>query len=233
MCIRDRADMQDAGALVIDARPAAAFAQGHIPGAVTLPLGPSFAIWAGWLTPYDRDVILVLEQDTQFAEAQTELRRIGIDRVAGYLAGGMTSWQQAGRPLATLETIQPAELAARFADYRVLDVRDQSEFQSGHLPGAINAPAGDLAQGAAGPQAIAGKTAVICGSGYRSALAASLLEQRGVPGIVNVTGGMAAWREAGLPFGSPEVPAPAPTPADEPLEITLSEYLASQAGAPM
>jgi rhodanese-related sulfurtransferase len=59
------------------------------------------------------------------------------------------------------------------------------------------------------------------------------LEQRGVPGIVNVTGGMAAWREAGLPFGAPEVTAPAPTVADEPLEITLGEYLVSRAGEPM
>ncbi|MFN8660465.1 MAG: rhodanese-like domain-containing protein [Thermomicrobiales bacterium] len=220
---------QEAGALVIDARPAAGFAQGHIPGAVTLPLGPSFAIWAGWLTPYDREVILVLPDDAQMTEAETELRRIGIDRVAGYLSGGVAAWQQSGRPLAALETIQPAELAARFAEYRLLDVRDQTEFESGHLPGAINLPAGDLAQGASAPGAVTGETAVICGSGYRSALAASLLQQQGVTGIVNVAGGMTAWREAGLPFGT-EPPAPQ-TPADEPLEITLAEYLASQSGA--
>jgi hydroxyacylglutathione hydrolase len=227
----DVARMQDAGALVIDTRPAAEFAQGHIPGAVTLPLGPSFAIWAGWLTPYDREVILILEEATQFSETQAELQRIGIDRVAGYLAGGMAAWQQAGRPLVTLETIQPADLAARFADYRVLDVRDQGEYESGHVPGAINISAGDLAQGAAGPAAITGKTAVICGSGYRSALAASILQQHGAAGIVNVAGGMAAWREAGLPI---ESAAPAVSaPVDEPLEITLGEYLASRTDAPV
>ena len=227
----DTAAKQESDALVIDARPAADFAQGHIPGAVTLPLGPSFAIWSGWLTPYDRDVILVLQTDAQFAEARKELRRIGIDRVAGYLAGGMESWQEAGRPQAALKTIQPAGLAARFADYRVFDVRDQSEFESGHLLGAINVPAGDLAQGAAVTAAVAGKTAVICGSGYRSALAASLLQQQGFQGIVNVAGGMTAWREAGLPVG-PESPA-APTPANEPLEISLGEYLDSRSGAPL
>lgn len=224
----DVAARQKAGALVLDARPAAQFAQGHIPGAVTLPLGPSFAIWAGWLTPYDREVILVLEADEQLAEAQTELRRIGIDRLAGYLAGGMAAWQQTGFPQSSLETIQPAELAARFADYRVLDVRDPSEFESGHLPGAINAPAGDLAQGAAAPAAVAGKTAIICGSGYRSALAASLLQQQGFAGIVNVAGGMAAWSAAGLPFGAAENAAR--PPAGEPLEITLGEYLAARPG---
>lgn len=227
----DVAAQQEAGALIIDARPAAAFAQGHIPGAVTLPLGPSFAIWAGWLTPHDREIILVLETGEQFAEAQTELRRIGIDRVAGYLAGGMAAWPRAGFPQAFLETIQPAELAARFADYRVLDVRDQSEFAGGHLPGATNAPAGNLAQGAAAPAAVEGETAIICGSGYRSALAASLLQQRGATGIVNVAGGMTAWQAAGLPL---EAEATAALPwAEEPLEITLGEYLASRSAAPV
>lgn len=219
---------QEAGALVIDARPASDFARGHVPGAVTLPLGPSFAIWAGWLTPYGREVILVLPADEQFAEAQTELRRIGIDRIAGYLAGGMSAWQESGRPLATLETIRPTELGARYANYRVLDVRDRSEFEGGHLPGAINVPAGDLAQGAEAPAAGAGNTAIICGSGYRSALAASLLQQQGVKGIVNVAGGLTAWREAGLPFGPGS--AAVLTPVDEPLEIPLGEYLASRSG---
>ncbi|MCA9863192.1 MAG: MBL fold metallo-hydrolase [Thermomicrobiales bacterium] len=225
------AAQQAAGALVIDARPAAAFAQGHVPGALTLPLGPNFAIWAGWLTPYDREIILVLPADGHYVEAQTELRRIGIDRVAGYLADGVAAWQEGGRPLATLETILPAELGARFADYRVLDVRDWSEYETGSLPGAIHAPAGDLAQGAAAPVSAGGTTAIICGSGYRSALAASLLQQQGVEGVVNVAGGLAAWRAAGLPFGAAEAAAPALV--DEPLEITLREYLAARSGAPL
>lgn len=222
------AAQQAAGALVIDTRPAEDFAQAHIPGAVTLPLGPNFAIWAGWLTPYDRDVILVLASGSQFAGAQTELRRVGIDRVSGYLAGGMAAWQQAGLPLATLATIQPDELAAQFGEYRLLDVRDHTEWEGGHLPGAANLPAGDLAQGHAVPNPAARKTAVICGTGYRSALAASLLQQQGVTDVVNVAGGLAGWQAAGLPFGD-VAPSPA-SPA--PLEITLAEYLASRSGEP-
>ena len=93
---------QAVGALVIDARSPEAFGQGHVPGAVSVGLGPSFAIWAGWLTPYDRDLIIILDDDERFGEAQMELRRIGLDRVAGYLAGGIAAWRASGRELVTL-----------------------------------------------------------------------------------------------------------------------------------
>jgi hydroxyacylglutathione hydrolase len=197
----DVAARQAAGALLIDARPVDRFARGHIPGAVSVGLGPSFAIWAGWLTPYDREVVLVLDEDEQFEDARTELRRIGIDAVAGYLAGGMIAWQAAGKPIESMETIPAEDLASRLSAYTVLDVRDRTEWQAGRLPGAINAPAGDLAQGADAPVNGSGKVAVICGTGFRSALAASLLQQRGNHDIVQVDGGMNAWCAAGLPTG--------------------------------
>lgn len=192
---------QAAGALVIDARPAEAFAAGHVPGAVAVGLGPNFAIWAGWLTPYDREVILVVDDEAAFAAARTELRRIGIDRVAGWLAGGMAAWRAAGLPVATLDTIDAAALAARLAtaggDLVVLDVRDPAEWAAGSLPGAVNRSAGEIAQGAAPPLAGAGPVAVLCGTGYRSTLAAGLLQARGREGVVNVRGGLEAWKRAG------------------------------------
>jgi hydroxyacylglutathione hydrolase len=199
LSVADVAAKQTAGALLIDARPADRFGQGHVPGAVSVGLGPNFAIWAGWLAPYDREVVLILDEDHQFENARTDLRRVGIDRVAGYLAGGMAVWQAAGKPIETMTTIQVNDLASRLSTYTVLDVRDRTEWQAGHLPGAINAPAGDLAQGAAAPRNGSGKVAVICGTGFRSALAASLLQQRGTPDVVQVDGGMNAWRVAGLP----------------------------------
>jgi hydroxyacylglutathione hydrolase len=199
LAVADVETTQAAGALLLDTRPAAMFAAGHIPGAVSVELGPSFAIWAGWLTPYDRQVVLILGDDGQYADARTELRRIGIDGVAGYLAGGMAAWQAAGKPVETMQTIQVNDLAARRSLYTVLDVRDRTEWAAGHVPGALNAPAGDLAQGAAAPRNGAENVAVICGSGFRSAVAASLLQQRGHHDVVNVTGGMDAWRQAGLP----------------------------------
>jgi hydroxyacylglutathione hydrolase len=197
----DVAARQVAGALLIDARPVDRFAQGHIPGAVSVALGPNFAIWAGWLTPYDREIVLILDEDEQYEDARTELRRIGIDAVAGYLTGGMTAWQAAGKPIERLETIPARALASRLSAYTVLDVRDRTEWEGGHIPGAINAPAGDLAQGAAVPVNGSGTVAVICGTGFRSVLAASLLQQRGNHDVVQVEGGMNAWRAAGLPTG--------------------------------
>ena len=112
------AALQAKGALVIDARSPEAFGAGHVPGAISVGLGSSFAIWAGWLTPYDRDLIVILDDDERFGEARTELRRIGLDRVAGYLVGGMAAWQASGREVVTLPQMtirRRGEPTCRFA----------------------------------------------------------------------------------------------------------------------
>jgi hydroxyacylglutathione hydrolase len=187
------------GALVIDARSPEAFGAGHIPGAFFAGLGPDFVAWTGWLAPYDRDLILVLDTDAQFTEARTELRRIGLDRVAGYLAGGMAAWDGA---VTVLPQLSASELAARQrvgASITVLDVRTDEEWRQGHVPGAVHRFAGALAQGAAPPVGREVAVAVICGSGYRSTVAVSLLQARGYTQLLNVLGGMQAWEAAGLP----------------------------------
>ena len=195
--------LQRAGALVIDARTPAEFAAGHLPGAVNVGLGTNFAIWAGWLAPYGRQVVLILANDADYEQARTELRRIGIDDVAGYLADGFAAWVASGRPVERLEELPAEALAARITGksngFRVLDVRDESEWTAGHVPGARNIAAGALAVGTEldfGPDE---PVAVICGTGYRSSVAASLLQQRGLRQVMTVPGGMAAWTEAGLP----------------------------------
>ncbi|MCC6313180.1 MAG: MBL fold metallo-hydrolase [Thermomicrobiales bacterium] len=203
MTPRDLVRRQRDGALVIDTRSADAFSAAHVPGAIAVELGPSFAIWAGWLTPYDRDVILVLDSSELVDEARTELRRIGIDRVAGWLDGGMAAWLEAGLPVETMATMPVAELAQRMADrddaVRVLDVRDPSEWAGGSIPGAVQLPVADIVSGAIPPDD--GRAlAAICGSGYRSVVAASLLQARGVKNVANVPGGTDAWVAAGLPL---------------------------------
>jgi len=195
--------LQAKGAVVIDARSPEAFGAGHVSGAVSVGLGSSFAIWAGWLTPYDRDLVLILDDDERFGEAQTELRRIGLDCVAGYLAGGMAAWEASGRKVVALPQMTVHEVANHLADpfngLVVLDVRDAIEWAGGHIPGAVNCSAGEIAQGAEAPVPAAGHVAVICGTGYRSSVAASILQARGIPSVCNVTGGMGAWEAAGLP----------------------------------
>ncbi|MBX6342381.1 MAG: MBL fold metallo-hydrolase, partial [Thermomicrobiaceae bacterium] len=122
---RTFADRMEQGALVIDTRPAEAFAAAHVPGAVWIGRGPSLVVWAGWLAPYDRDLLLVVEDEAAFSEVRTDLRRIGLDRVVGYLSGGMAAWEASGRPTRALSRLPAAALRERLSrgDLRLLDVR--------------------------------------------------------------------------------------------------------------
>ncbi len=196
-----------AGSLVVDARTPEAFGAGHIPGAVFAGLGENFTTWMGWLAPYDRDVALVLDDDDRYDEARTELHRIGVDRVAGFLAGGMRTWAGDGRRVRTLPQLSVADLAQRRTRsdaLAVLDVRGDDEWKAGHIAGAAHRFAGEIIQGAEPPLSEDQPTAVICGSGYRASVAASILEGRGYGSLRNVTGGMEAWEAAGLPEDNEE-----------------------------
>lgn len=197
----------DAGAMVIDARHALAFGGAHIPGAVFAGLSGGFVTWVGWLAPYDRDVILVLDDARDYDDARTQLLRIGVDRVLGYLQGGMSAWLGAAYAITPLPQISVHELKARLADgsVRLLDVRSNEEFLQRHIADAVHRYAGaivqagrdgavdDLAELADGP------LAVICATGYRSSVAASILQGAGHANVYNVAGGNDAWVAAGFP----------------------------------
>ncbi len=197
------ASRQTSGVLVIDTRSPDAFGEGHIPGAVFAGLGPNFTAWAGWLAPYDRDLVLVLDHEDRLDEATTELRRIGLDCIAGYLAGGMDAWRNAGQPVDTLAQIAVTGLARQLADPAsaliLLDVRSNDEWNDDHIAGAVHHFAGSIVQGIDPPIDLGAEVAVICGSGYRSSIAAGLLADRGYCHLVQVEGGMTAWRAADLP----------------------------------
>lgn len=191
-----------AGALVMDARSPQAFLAAHIPGSYFAGDSPDFVNWAGWLAPYDRDLILIVDDEAHFEAARTDLRRIGLDSVAGYLEGGVEAWQASGRPVASIPEITPSQLHDRLQsaqDLVVLDVRSSAEWKSGRISGAANRFVGEIARGAEIPVNGASTLAVICGTGYRSTVAISLLEPLGRWDLVNVAGGMVAWAEAGLP----------------------------------
>jgi hydroxyacylglutathione hydrolase len=195
---------QESGALVIDARTPEAFGKGHVPEAVSAGLGPNFAAWLGWIAPYDRDLVLVVEDEAGFAEAATELHRIGLDRIAGYLEGGVPAWRASGRDVETLSQISVQELARRLDKtgdrLQVLDVRGDDEWGMGHIDRAFHRFGGEIAQGADAPIPIDMPVAVICATGYRSTVAASLLRARGYDNLMSVEGGMEAWAEAQLPL---------------------------------
>ena len=188
-------------ATILDVRPSSAFGAGHPPGAVNVGLSGQFASWAGALLPPDLPIALVTEDAAGAAKAATRLARVGLENVAGYLDGGVAAWDRAGLPVSRLEQIDVAELKARLNDdsgMTILDVRRPGEFATGHVPGAVNLPLDRLAREIDTAQAPK-RVAIICASGYRSSIAASLLLQKKGVEATNVVGGTSAWIAAGFP----------------------------------
>lgn len=191
------------GAVVVDCRQPEAFGGGHVPGALNVGLGSAFPTWAGTVLPADASVLLVLDRPEDLWEATWHLLRIGYDVPIGWLAGGMMGWRTAGRAIEFVPQWTVRELdAARRDDARlvILDVRQPSEWQQGHIPGARHIPGGELVSRLA--EVPRDRTvAVYCGSGYRSSVAASLIRSNGHQDIRNVLGGFAAWKALGLATG--------------------------------
>jgi glyoxylase-like metal-dependent hydrolase (beta-lactamase superfamily II)/rhodanese-related sulfurtransferase len=189
-----------AGATILDVRSAAAFGTAHVRGALHVGLGGLFASWPGTLVPADRGVILVADGEPDVEEARLRLARVGIERVEGFLAGGIAAWQRAGLPLASLTHITVSDLHERLAQepaLQVLDVRRPAEYAEGHLPRAVNVPLDRLAEGDDVPLDASRPIAVVCAGGYRSSAAGSLLQRRGLAHLLNVVGGTSAWAQAG------------------------------------
>ena len=191
-------ELSGSGAIVLDTRPAAQYGTGHIPGALNVGLGGQFATWSGSLVPAGKPIVLVTEDEEQVGQARMRLARVGLENVAGYLAGGMLAWHEAGHPLATTEQITVDELHRRLAAGEVpqlLDVRRPGEWQAGHIAEAVHLPLNALAEGAT-PLDAARPVTAICAGGYRSSAATSLLERQGFRQVTNVVGGMTAWTNA-------------------------------------
>ena len=190
-----------AGATIVDTRPAAAFANGHVPGTVSIPLGPSFVTWAGWLLPYDRDLYLIVDDgDPAATVVVRELAMIGLDRIAGAFRPGVVEEWANTSTLETVPQATPQEVSSMLVlgKANVVDVRSAAEWEQGHLPGVPNIPLGHLVE-RLGELPTDKPVVVQCQAGARSAIAASLLQARGVHRVINLAGGFAAWQQAGLP----------------------------------
>jgi hydroxyacylglutathione hydrolase len=200
-------DLLRDGAMIVDTRSSAAYAAGHVPGTLNIPFNASFTTWAGWLLPYDRDVYLLV--DTANGElasrATRDLAMIGLDRVRGYFGGdALAMWTADGHEQASVTQATANDVAALLASgaAEVIDVRGRSEWEAGSLPGAVNIPVGYLAERFRAP-AVDKVIVLQCQSGARSAIAASVLLARGVERVVNLAGGISAWRQQGLPVKVP------------------------------
>jgi hydroxyacylglutathione hydrolase len=189
------------GAVVVDLRSAADYAGGHVPGSINIPLDRSFTTWCGWLLPYDRDLFLIADERSaeRLDEAVKDLSFIGLDRIGGYFAGdALTAWADGEGPLATVPQLSVADLAARRKHLTLLDVRNQNEWQAGHIAEARHIPLGWLPD-RLGELPRDGEIAIHCQGGSRSAIAASLLQAHGFR-VLNLTPGFSGWLTAGMPI---------------------------------
>ena len=186
------------GAVLLDTRGASASAGCHPRGALVIGLDGQFASWVGTLVRPDEEILLLVEPE-RAEEAVMRLSRVGYDRVSGLLEGGCEGWCAAGLPAATWEEIRAEDLVP--GDPAVLDVRRKLEFEGFHLPGARHVPLAQLRERVTELERDRTWT-VVCASGYRSSIAASVLERAGLPTLRTVLDGMDAYRRAGLPVES-------------------------------
>jgi rhodanese-related sulfurtransferase/glyoxylase-like metal-dependent hydrolase (beta-lactamase superfamily II) len=173
------------GAVVIDVRPVRDFAAGHIPGALSVHLRPQFASWLGWLLEPSTPYVVVRRPDQDLAELGWQALKIGYDVPVGELSGGMDSWDGT-----TTQT--PLLSASEIGNSRVLDVRQDNEFYSGHIPDALHVELGDLAD----HDIAAEPVVVMCGHGERAMTAASILRRAGHVGVRVLEGGVDDWTAA-------------------------------------
>jgi len=201
--------IQDAfhtGVTVIDVRPSADYAADHIPGTLSIPMGSSFATWAGTFVSESRDIMLLADDDDRLERARHTLALIGLDRVVGRAGRrARDEWQSEFGELERVEQVS-VEQVADGDERAVIDVRGDAEWQEGHLPNARHYFLGDLIR----------KTrdlphdtpiAVHCHGGTRASVAASLLQAQGFTNVANMSGGYRAWSNAKLPVERDEKPA--------------------------
>ncbi|HAY3509102.1 TPA: MBL fold metallo-hydrolase, partial [Elizabethkingia anophelis] len=169
----------ETGALILDTRPAAEFHKGFIPQSVNIGVKGDFAPWVGAMIVDVKQPLLLVTDEGSEEEVITRLSRVGFDNVVGYLKGGLSAWQSAGKETDSVERITPEEFAQRYTkDARIIDVRKEGEYAAEHIAEAYSRP---LAYINTWIKDIDPKEHFFlhCAGGYRSMIAASILQARG------------------------------------------------------
>ena len=189
-------------AIVLDVRSASAYLGAHLPGSIAIP-EHMLASFAGWFFAPEDELALVAEDAGQAARAATALARIGYDRIAGFLAPSLAGWAAAGQAFGSLAVVDTETVKRRMdsshEDWLLLDVRDDDEVEEGRVPGSRHAYVGEL------PGALSGfdrstHYTVMCGSGSRATIAASVMQREGFERVDLYLGSVSAWtsEELGL-----------------------------------
>jgi len=178
------------GAILVDVRPVTEYADGHVPGSLSIPLRDAFATWLGWLAPHDQPLLVLRSADQDPDELAWQAAKIGYDNLVGELAGGIAAWTAAGLPVTATPLVAPETVVGPEA----LDVRQGAEYAGGHLPGARHIELGALpARAAHLPDQ---PVVVMCSHGERAATGASLLERAGRHDVSVLVGGPDDWAAA-------------------------------------
>ncbi|MDA8606320.1 MBL fold metallo-hydrolase [Flavobacteriales bacterium] len=189
-----------ASALVLDVRAPEDFAAGHVPNSIFIGLDGNFAPWVGELIVDVQQPILLVAPEGREEEAVTRLARVGFDQTLGFLQGGISAWQAAGKALESVHSISAAQFESEYAANRdrVFDVRKPGEYQSEHIDGAHHAPLSSLNRHLAEfPDT--SPFYLHCAGGYRSMIASSMLKARGIHNMIDVQGGYGAISETQIP----------------------------------
>jgi len=186
------------GAKLVDIRDQVAFGAAFLPGAINIGSESNSVNWLGMAVDAASEIVIVANSEVDAREAAFRFRRAGYDRLIGYLADGVSGWAMRGKPLDHLPQLTPASLMhvlQKYHDHIVLDVRTETEWQAGHIDGAMHRPISDLIREGIDLDRERHITTV-CRSGYRSNIAGSLLKYRGYEHVFSLIGGMTAWNAA-------------------------------------
>ncbi len=188
------AELLDAGATLLDGREPREYNAGHIPGSLSVTMvKAAVGTRAAWVVDPKNEVVVTAASDADARRMARMLEAIGFRKLHGYLAGGVTAWRESSRPIEAIPSIDVPTLAERLrrGEIDLLDVREDDEWQAGHVANSIHVPYHELRDGI--PDELRRRDgrplAVACSVGNRSSLAVSLLERRDVGGLVHVADG--------------------------------------------
>ena len=194
-----RQAIDEKAGVLIDTRTMLGFGGGHIPGAMNIGGTPMLSIWAGWLLDPQEPLLLVLDDDAELDKIVRLFLRTGYRQFAGYLAGGMTAWNNDGFRMEAVGQMTVHELKEAGKRVQVIDVRAPGEWEEGHVPNARHLFLPDLREKSA-TLAKRKPVAVYCDSGYRASIGTSILQQEGFKSVFNVPGSWQAWQKAEFPI---------------------------------
>ena len=190
---------EETGALILDTRNAADFAKGFVPNSINIGIKGDFAPWVGSMIVDVKQPILLVSDENSEEEVITRLSRVGFDNVIGYLTGGFEAWKNAGKETDEVNRISAEELEQKFNENsKVIDVRKPSEYEASHVNEAFSRPLSEISEWINSLDKNE-HFFIHCAGGYRSMIAASILQSHGIRTYSEIEGGFGKISETSIP----------------------------------